>query len=594
MRDDELISASFDGELLPAEQKRAVEKIQSNAKFQQEQQEIARVSKFLKDLPQKGAPPELLASVRQQVERESLLAEMPVTRPATSAPKPSSSTGIGLKAILITLACSVVALVSIPWLWQSRSEQGSVPEMAALEQQAESVVESLERGDGFINDKADIYSDEKVEGDGFFASRSNGVPSTERNQLNFRLAPTESLVTSNGTEIKMQDSLVEMEVGSTFEAKEVSGNQVSVVRLTVVDRVSSLQDFQILLQKHNINPEDINSEKSVASSREVNRQRVPGDADADADGVEEAGEEGAISNYQEDGLLAVYVSAPPEQLEAALEELKSAAFVEEEDFLQDRNETILADNLSVSSGGNRTEYFGAVEKRDRKGIDEKSPSFARSGTASEKVLPTPEKTSSSLEKETSKQNADFGVPEPRLAKNLQKLAMSKESESLKEEQSAQEESAPASGVQVTFHIAEQELENLIREEKARQRMLWLADPQVMMSMSNSGNGLPVFDQPQQSEKKVAGLGGAQSEKIYRYQVKDTPSQVRQHIIKEEVEDGILLHSRAVQKTAQVLFIIRTNSSRDPVPAEKPGDEDSSSLQLWRRGILWGNRPRLIG
>ena len=96
-------------------------------------------------------------------------------------------------------------------------------------------------------------------------------------------------------------NLKDVPIGQVVEALDQQGEQVAVVKLTVVDRQQGLRDLQVLLKRHQI----------------VSADAAPANENAAKDGA----------RSKNPSLLAVYVETSDNQLAAAMRELqKEAAF----------------------------------------------------------------------------------------------------------------------------------------------------------------------------------------------------------------------------------------------------------------------------
>jgi hypothetical protein len=79
---DELLSAYFDGETSPEEDALVEQALENSTELRRRLDEVGQVSDLLRSLPTETAPPELPAAVRKQIERELLL-----PAPTSAAPR---------------------------------------------------------------------------------------------------------------------------------------------------------------------------------------------------------------------------------------------------------------------------------------------------------------------------------------------------------------------------------------------------------------------------------------------------------------------------------------------------------------------------
>jgi len=310
---EELISAYFDGEVTAEERAQVEALLQSDPAARRALEEIRSLSGLVRQMPAPPAPQELSAAVLQNIERQMLLGPPA----AQTAPARSASPGAGRLPWIYgggALAAAAVLFVAVSLL-SNRGDDGA--EIANLDHTIP--VAAPAAGESFGVSTAD--HDFSAAGEpARVASRSDrGAASpadvTEGNRPARTLAvpaapaapsvvaesaPTASTLNGRsrlvfGTEVR------DAEIGQVVQALEHQEGRVTVVTLTVVDRMEGLRGFQSLLARNSISPEMVSVDNGAA---------VRDEAGAQSDASESAGD-----------LVCLYVEAPSERLSAVLGEL---------------------------------------------------------------------------------------------------------------------------------------------------------------------------------------------------------------------------------------------------------------------------------
>ena len=106
------------------------------------------------------------------------------------------------------------------------------------------------------NDNGPLFNEQEAVRESAMAAATPAVKGMEAknkvaaSQLGSKLS--KSVPAPSAPALSFKDNITEAPIGSLVEAEQISGDQVEIVQLTIVDRTQSLSDFQVLLQKHQI------------------------------------------------------------------------------------------------------------------------------------------------------------------------------------------------------------------------------------------------------------------------------------------------------------------------------------------------------
>ncbi len=312
------ISAWFDDELTAAERANAKLRLEQSLDARDELTEIGNISEWLGELPCDSLPDDFAAGVEKRTAR-------PVAKPAStahgSAQHPRWSQGFGIVLSVAAVLFLTVTLFFGP-KWAGESPQRWP---VATTEDAGGRDLTADNGDRFFEMQAP--TEEAIvgfRGKNEFENESHGIAGdsaksspTERffdegSPERFGKSATEkSTIASRGRTgdapaggLTFSDNLRRAEIGQIVEALERSAGQISVVRLTVVDRREGLKYLQVLLSRNHI-PQELTAD--AGQQQENSRDAV------DA--------ESALP--KPDGrLVAVYVEATGPQLAAVFEQIE--------------------------------------------------------------------------------------------------------------------------------------------------------------------------------------------------------------------------------------------------------------------------------
>ncbi|MEX0702683.1 MAG: hypothetical protein WD069_11355 [Planctomycetales bacterium] len=327
----ELLSAWHDSEATDAERAAVERMLEESGAAREELDDFAAIGRLLRELPAESLPPEFRAQVLHAAERSMLL-----PRDEAAAPRrgPRGAAWAGLGGLLAAAAAVVLAVVLLErppadeqFATRGPEAESSDGDRDASDLPADAVVarkefESREermadRGrdavDAFDAEGAPAVAEPGPVADARrvdrTAERAAGVAGGPANE-----ALPRSTTVAPSLEFQNKE-LAEALVGQVVEALDMNGEQIFVVRLTVVDREAGLDAVRLLLARHRIPLQEVAHAPLEASAANDGRR----------DGLV-AGEADALRGETE-MLEAVFVQASTAQLSAVLDELHEVASV---------------------------------------------------------------------------------------------------------------------------------------------------------------------------------------------------------------------------------------------------------------------------
>jgi len=307
---EELISAYFDGEVTAEERARVEALLESDPAARRALEEIRSLSGLVREMPAPPAPQELSAAVMQNIERQMLLGP-----PAAQGAPARSALPAARRLRWIygggALAAAALLFVAVSLL-SNRGEEGA--EVANLDHTIPVAAPAADESFGVSTADHDFSAagesarmasrsdrsgaDPATVTEGSRPARTLAVPAAP--SFAGESAPTVSSLNGRsrlvfGTDVR------DAEIGQVVQALEHQEGRVTVVTLTVVDRMEGLRGFQSLLARNSISPEMVSVDNGAP---------VRDESGATADASESAGE-----------LVCLYVEAPSERLSAVLGEL---------------------------------------------------------------------------------------------------------------------------------------------------------------------------------------------------------------------------------------------------------------------------------
>jgi hypothetical protein len=276
---DDLLSAFLDREVTPDEEVLVRKHLQKSAQARQEFQDYQRLGQLLHELPRRTVPTEFAAAVMQQAERETLIPlDASATLPSDSqSARPFRRAWIVSLVGLVATAAAVLVVVNLPVRKDAvrndtvrndtvrndtvRKDAVAVreatfgPRSPRPEPQFPKAVEldapSSMPASAKPNAEATIAV---AKADGHFRARGkSGMASPAAPPLN-AAAMAPAVVDAGKSRMVFPADLKKAHEGDVIEALESVGDQVAVVRLTLVNRTTSLGGLQNLLVRDATRP----------------------------------------------------------------------------------------------------------------------------------------------------------------------------------------------------------------------------------------------------------------------------------------------------------------------------------------------------
>lgn len=228
---DERLSAWLDDELTLDERAEVERLLAESPELRQELTELAQVSALVKGLPGSGAPVELKASILRAIERDTLLAG---TGPETGRSRRLFR--------ILTVAAAVLAAGMVTWWGMTQRSETQVAETPP--------VRSFSSSPG-------ISAANKPEPRKVAANAPAHQPGMDETTLNIP-----------------REQLDQVRIGDVIQAVEKNGDQVSVIRLTVVDRKAGAAALQVLLAREQISVNGSSDEGLVTVTVDSSSERL--------------------------------------------------------------------------------------------------------------------------------------------------------------------------------------------------------------------------------------------------------------------------------------------------------------------------------
>ncbi len=261
---DDLLSAFLDRELTAAEEAVVSKHLKNSPQARQELQDYQRLSELLHQLPRRTVPAEFASSVMQRAERETLIPLDPVaTVDRRSASRKLSRRVLALTAVGV-VAASITLLVFVPRR-QGQSEVASIAKTVEFNDRQGLELPAASKGSANMPAAAESHAQSAAP----VAVAQNTATGTTILSVapRFKAAAAENkqakeaasvvwgrATEGNGAELVLPADLKKAKVGDVMEAIEKVGNQVAVVRLTVVNQSAGLGQLQSLLWREPSHP----------------------------------------------------------------------------------------------------------------------------------------------------------------------------------------------------------------------------------------------------------------------------------------------------------------------------------------------------
>ena len=279
----EQISEYFDGEVPSANQADVESSLSSNEDARLAMDDFGQISKMLKGLPEASAPDHIRSAVMQEIERESLLGEPPVIAAGTDPAATSRRSMWAIGSVVVSALAVVLMFQSLNRSPNSSTENLIVSD-STIEQEELRMPAAVTQPDpsgsvprmqrsGNMADEAEGNASGSVmvadtlpaaPTDGFSApATAAGDAMADDSPSSFAApgsaagagspganAPAAITQLSNGFEYDLNPNSVE--VGQIVKAIEHSGDEVRVVKLTVVDVFEGARSLHVLLAKNSL------------------------------------------------------------------------------------------------------------------------------------------------------------------------------------------------------------------------------------------------------------------------------------------------------------------------------------------------------
>jgi hypothetical protein len=359
---NDLVSAFYDREAASAEETAARALVQGAPEAARELKDYKRLSRLIQELPQLAAAPEFAAAVMQRAERESLIPLDPVATvsPSTSAASPGprrrsiwvASAFVAVAAV--TLVAVIIKRPSRPASIAVREPTDRGPSSAEPRKVAARTSGTLlarnEEQPAFA--RAELPADREVNLRRSAAKSLEGAqpsPTVTREKEKLGFAPTvpaprppdpasllgmtkASTIGKSAGNVPAQKSekasdkgqdlalmlpanLKTAQVGDVVEALQQDGQQVAVVRLTVVNQVEGLDGVQSVLVRNNC--------RTLQNVDEIKRMRQQFSSDKSAELSKST-----VSSAPGD-LICVYIEGSPDEMRGVLQDLQTEKKIQE-------------------------------------------------------------------------------------------------------------------------------------------------------------------------------------------------------------------------------------------------------------------------
>jgi len=294
---NDLLSAYFDREAAPSEETAAKSLVKGSPEAAREIREYGRLSRTLQGLPRVVAPTEFAAAVMQRAERESLIPlDSVASRPLV---KPLGVGGFLRRQWTLVVASSislVAGLLIAIMIWPHGFDAGPSRPISgnfAAAPRDEFRRETTASGESRIAPKAAPTVNAPMLAKGGVAA----------------LAAKQSPPKSRESALMLPANLKTAKVGDVVEALQQDGQQVAVVRLTVVNQVEGLDGVQSLLVR--------NTSRTLQNVEEIKRLRQQFGAGKSAEVPKSA-----VPQAPGD-LICVYVEGSREEMLGVLSDLQN-------------------------------------------------------------------------------------------------------------------------------------------------------------------------------------------------------------------------------------------------------------------------------
>jgi hypothetical protein len=397
---NDILSAFHDREATPNEESAAKALVEGSAEARREVKDYQRLSRLIQELPRLAAPPEFAAAVMQRAERESLIPLDPVSPRGSAATVSEKSVSPRRRwmaaAATVSVAAALLIAANIFGTFKpralrdeiARQESGHAPGAMENRKISTSQVKSsvLDREEGVAHSESTPFATiEAKDGSNHHASSDAKAGAVLRTSVATSAAPTPPAVAApmlKGAPSSMESSgkahelalmlpanLKTAKVGDVVEALQQDGQQVAVVRLTVVNQVEGLDGVQSLLVR--------NTSRTLQNVDEIKQMRQHFAVDKSA-----LVSKAAVPSAAGD-MICVYVEGSRDEMLAVLQDLQNERQIQAAELTNTISFTTLEEyaRRAVPSQKQSPDRSGAANTQIAKGAVAQTPKASGSQMA---------------------------------------------------------------------------------------------------------------------------------------------------------------------------------------------------------------------
>jgi hypothetical protein len=339
---DELLSAFLDRELTAAEEAAVSKQLKNSPQARQELQDYQRLSELLHELPRLKVPAEFAASVMQRAERETLIPLDPVA----TVDRGSSNRKLSRRALALTGVGAVAASITLLMIVdrpRRQREEALVAKTVELDGFQGPDLRTTLKGSANVPAAAELHTELPAPSAAPAAVAQNTDAGTTFVSVApaFKTAAVENkpakasasvkwgrATDGNGAELVLPADLKMAKVGDVIKAMEKVGNQVAVVRLTVVDQTAGLGQLQSLLWREPSHPAQqvgtARGKQAVAlRDKRENSVEYESTSTFGEQKQQSAGGSQQMTKNKSGELICVFIEESPEELADLLKDMQA-------------------------------------------------------------------------------------------------------------------------------------------------------------------------------------------------------------------------------------------------------------------------------
>jgi hypothetical protein len=395
---NDILSAYHDREATPNEESAAKALVEGLPEASREVKDYQRLSRLIQELPRLAAPPEFAAAVMQRAERESLIPLDPVV------PQGNSEKSVGPRqrwflAVVVTVSVAAALLVAVnivgPFRPGAPREEIARQELGSASADLESRKVSTTAANSLARERKGAIAQNESTPFATVAAKdgSNRSSSSDAKAGAFPQTPavsqaapaspgfvaarmlkgapvaTESSGKSPELALMLPANLKTAKVGDVVEALQQDGQQVAVVRLTVVNQVEGLDGVQSLLVR--------NTSRTLQNVDEIKQMRQHFAVDKSAH-VSKAAVPSAAGD-----MICVYVEGSRDEMLGVLQDLQNERHIQAAELTNTISFTTLEEyaRRAVPSQKQSAERSAATHTQIAKGVVAQTPKASGSQMA---------------------------------------------------------------------------------------------------------------------------------------------------------------------------------------------------------------------